>query len=328
MAMEYRPLGDSGIEVSAVTLGCWPLAGMTSPGTTDELGMATIEACFELGVNHLDTAYMYGRHGESERLIARALRCGQKDSRRHEMVITTKGGLHWVPGGDRVPDGRPATLRRECEESLRRLSTDRVELYYLHAPDPKVPVSESAGELKRLLDEGKALTIGVSNVDVAQLESFSAECPLSAYQPPYNMLQRGIESNTLPWCRQHNVSVLVYWPLLKGLLAGRMTRDTVFGEDDSRCKYPAFQGEEWQKNHDLLDDLRPIAADAGHTVAELVINWTINQPGITSALCGAKRPEQIRETAGAAGWKLSPEQLAQIDEALLKRGKPDVEAPI
>ena len=115
---------------------------------------------------------------------------------------------------------------------------------------------------------------------------------------------------------------------LKGLLAGHMTRDTVFGEDDSRCKYPAFQGEEWQKNHDLLDDLRPIATDAGHTVAELVINWTINQPGITSALCGAKRPEQIRETAGAAGWKLSGEQLARIDAALERRGEPDVEAPI
>ena len=325
--MEYRQLGGSGIEISAVTLGCWPLAGMTSPGATDELGIATIDACFELGVNHLDTAYMYGAKGESERLIARALNCGQKDSRRDRMVIASKGGLHWE-GDERLPDGRPETLRRECEESLARLATDRVELYYLHAPDPKVPVAESAGELKRLLDEGKARAIGVSNVDVAQLESFSTECPLSAYQPPYNMLQREIESDTLPWCRKHNVAVLVYWPLLKGLLAGRMTRDTVFPAGDSRQKYRMFHGEEWQKNLDLMDDLRRIAQSAGHTVAELVINWTITQPGITSALCGAKRPDQIRETAGAAGWKLSGEQLAQIDAALIKRGKPDVEAPI
>ena len=325
--MEYRQLGGSGIEISAVTLGCWPLAGMTSPGATDEFGIATIEACFELGINHLDTAYMYGAKGESERLIARALNAGKKDSRREEMVIATKGGLHWE-GGERLPDGRPETLRRECEESLRRLATDRVELYYLHAPDPKVPIAESAGELKRILDEGKARTIGVSNVDFPQLESFSAECPLSAYQPPYNMLQREIEADTLPWCREHNVAVLVYWPLLKGLLAGRMTRDTVFTEGDSRLQYRMFHGEEWQKNHDLVDDLRAIAQSAGHTVAELVINWTINQPGITSALCGAKRPEQIRETAGAADWKLSPDQLAQIDAALKRRGKPDVEAPI
>jgi aryl-alcohol dehydrogenase-like predicted oxidoreductase len=327
MAMEYRQLGGSGIEVSAVTLGCWPLAGMTSSGATDERGMATIDACFELGINHLDTAYMYGLEGESERLIARALGAGKKDSRRDRMVIATKGGLHWE-NGERLPDGRPATLRRECEESLRRLATDRVELYYLHAPDPTVPIAESAGELKRLLDEGKARAIGVSNVDVAQLESFSTECPLVAYQPPYNMLQRQIEADTLPWCRRHNVAVLVYWPLLKGLLAGRMTRDTVFPESDSRQKYRMFHGEEWQKNHDLMDDLRVIAQSAGHTVAELVVNWTINQPGITSALCGAKRPNQIRETSAAAGWKFSPEQLAQIDTALLKRGKPDVEAPI
>lgn len=327
MGMEYRLLGDSGIEVSAVTLGCWPLAGMTSPGATDELGIATIEACLELGVNHLDTAYMYGAKGESELLIARALKAGQKGSRRDEMVIATKGGLHWE-GGERGPDARPETLRRQCEESLARLATDRVELYYLHAPDPKVPVSESAGELKRLLDEGKARAIGASNFSVSQLESFSAECPLAAYQPLYNMLQREIEADTLPWCRAHNVAVLVYWPLLKGLLAGKITRRTVFDKSDSRLQYRMFHGEEWEKNHDLLDDLRKIATDAGHTVAELVINWTINQPGITSALCGAKRPEQIRETAGAAGWKLSPDQLAQIDAALKRRGAPDVETPI
>ncbi|MBN2294691.1 MAG: aldo/keto reductase [Pirellulales bacterium] len=325
--MEYRTLGDSGIEISAVTLGCWPLAGMTSPGATDENGIATINECFELGVNHLDTAYMYGAEGESELLIARALKSGRKGSRRDEMVIATKGGLHWE-GGERGPDGRPETLRRECEESLRRLATDRVELYYLHAPDPKVPVAESAGELKRLLDEGKARAIGVSNVGVAQLEAFNAECPITAYQPPYNMLQREIEADTLPWCREHNVAVLVYWPLLKGLLAGSITRDTVFAETDSRRKYRMFLGQEWEKNHDLVDELRSIASECGHTVAELVVNWTINRPGISSALCGAKRPEQIRETAAAAGWKLSSRQLAKIDAALERRGKPDVEPPV
>ena len=137
--MELRALGNTDIRVSPVALGCWPIAGMTSPGVTDENSIATIEACFDLGVNHLDTAYAYGRDGESEKLIARAL--GQ---RRDEMVIATKGGLHWDDAGNMVYDARPATLRRECEESLRRLGTDRVELYYLHAPDPNVPVSESA----------------------------------------------------------------------------------------------------------------------------------------------------------------------------------------
>jgi len=146
---------------------------------------------------------MYGRSGESERLIARAI-----GRRRDEMVIATKCGLHTGPESHNAHDARPATLRRECEESLRRLETDHVELLYLHAPDKNVPVGDSAGELKRLLDEGKTRAVGASNLSVAQLEEFSAECPLAAFQPPYNMLMRHIEADTLPWCRRRGVAVL------------------------------------------------------------------------------------------------------------------------
>ncbi len=321
--MELRPLGSTGIEISEVALGCWPIAGLTSPGANDEDSLATIRACFGLGINHLDTAHCYGREGESEKLIARAL-----GDRRDEMVIATKAGLSFDKNRELIYDGSPAMLRRQCEESLARLQTDRVELLYLHAPDKKVPVGESAGELKRLLDEGKTRSVGVSNVTLAQLEEFAAECPLAAFQPPYNMLQRQIEADTLPWCRQRGVAVLVYWPLLKGLLAGKLARDHVFAESDSRRKYPMFQGEEWRKNQDLLDRLREIALAAGHTVAELVINWTIQQPGITSALCGAKRPDQISETAGGGGWRLSDQQLAQIEQTLKERGTPDSDVPV
>ena len=321
--MELRALGTTGIRISPVALGCWPIAGMASPGANDDDSLATIRACFELGINHLDTAYCYGRSGESERLIARAL-----GDRRDQMVIATKGGIHWDQAGKQARDGSPATLRRQCEESLRRLGTDRVELLYLHAPDENVPIAESAGALKRLADEGKTLSVGVSNVTLAQLEAFAAECPIAAYQPPYNMLQRGIEADTLPWCRRQGVSVLVYWPLLKGLLAGRLTRDHVLAETDTRRKYPMFHGREWLKNHDLIDRLRPIAAASGHTVPQLVINWTIRQPGVTAALCGAKRPEQIRETAGGSGWEPTAEQLAQIDRALAERGTPITDTPV
>ena len=321
--MEFRTLGNTDIKVSAIALGCWPIAGMASPGANDEDSLATIRACFELGINHLDTAYCYGRRGESERLIARALA-----DRRDEMVIATKGGLHWNEQGKQAHDASPATLRHQCEESLRRLGTDHVELLYLHAPDENVPVAESAGALKELIDEGKTRTVGVSNFTVAQLEEFAAECPIAAHQPPYNLLQRQIEADTLPWCRRNRVSVLVYWPLLKGLLAGKLARNHCFAETDSRRKYRMFHGQEWQKNHDLLDKLRPIAAESGHTVAELVINWTIHQPGVTAALCGAKRPDQIRETAGAAGWKLTDDQLARVDQALAERGTPIVDTPV
>jgi len=321
--MELRQLGNTNIKISTVALGCWPMAGLTSPGANDANSIAAIQECFDLGINHLDTAFMYGPNGESEKLIARSI-AGKRD----EVVIATKGGLHLGPANNILHDGSSETLRKQCDESLRRLKTDRVELYYLHAPDPGVPVAESAGGLKRLLDEGKTLSVGVSNMSVEQLEEFSSECPIAAFQPPYNMLMRQIERDTLPWCRENNVSVLVYWPLLKGLLAGKIARDHVFSETDSRRKYPMFFGEEWEKNHILLDKLREIAKDAGYTVAELVINWTINQPGITAALCGAKRPDQIRETAGGAGWELTAEQREWIGQSLRERGEPDSGLPV
>ena len=321
--MDLRPLGATGLKVSSVALGCWPIAGMSTPGVVDEDSLATILARFDLGINFLDTAFAYGLEGESERLIARALA-----GRRSEMVIATKGGIEWGAGRRQIIDGAPATLRRQCEESLRRLATDRVELYYLHAPDPRVPIAESAGEIRRLIAEGKALSAGVSNVDLPQLTAFAAECPVTAFQPPYNMLQREIEHDTLPWCREHGVSVMVYWPLLKGLLAGHLPRDHVFAAGDSRLKYPMFQGEEWNKNQDLVDRLRQVADDAGRSVAQVVINWTIHQPGVTAALCGAKRPDQIRDNAGAMGWRLTDEQQASIAAALAARGKAITRAPV
>jgi len=315
---ELRELGHSGTRVTPVGLGCWPIAGMTSRGVSDANSIATLEACFAEGINFLDTAYCYGAEGESERLIARAV-AGRRDG----MVIATKGGIEWDARLKMVRDARPATLRRQCEESLRRLGTDRVDLLYLHAPDESTPVSESAGELRRLMEEGKTRSVGVSNASLAQLQEFAAHCPLTAYQPSYNMLQRDIEGDRLPWCVENHVAVVVYWPLLKGLLAGKLARDHVFEPGDGRPKYSQFRGEEWQKNHDLLDALRPIAAETGHTLAQLVVNWTIHQPGITVALCGAKRPDQLRDNAGALGWRLTADQLARIELALARRGKPE-----
>lgn len=320
--MELRSLGNTGILVSPIAFGAWPIAGLTSPGVTEGESLATIRACLDLGINHLDTAFCYGRDGESERLIARAL-----GRHREEMVLATKGGIHWGPDGSQVKDASPATLRRECEESLRRLETDRVDLYYLHAPDPTLSIAESAGALKELIEQGKTRSVGVSNVTLAQMREFAQVCPIAAFQPPYNMLQRQVEADAIPWCREHGVAVMVYWPLMKGLLGGKLRREETFA-NDSRRKYPMFQGQEYQRNLDLVEELRGIAALTGHTVAQLVVNWTIRQPGVTAALCGAKRPDQLRETAAAAGWQLSPEQIAAIDQALARRGIPATKMPV
>lgn len=309
-----RPLGRTGLQVSAVALGCWPIAGVTTLDTNDADSLATIGKALDCGINHLDTAYVYGPQGESERLIARAIA-----DRRDEVVIATKGGVHFE-GGEMQQDARPETLRAECEESLRRLATDRVELLYLHSPDPKVAIEESAGALRQLQLEGKTLSVGASNCTLEQLQSFHAVCPLAAVQLPYNMLQRGIERKTLPWCRENGISVMNYWPLMKGLLAGKLPKDGKLHPQDSRRKYPMYHGQEWEKNQRFVGCLKQAAALSGHTVAQLVVNWTMRQPGITSVLCGAKRPWQIEETAGAMGWRLSDEQSGLIEQALQDRG--------
>jgi aryl-alcohol dehydrogenase-like predicted oxidoreductase len=300
--------------ISPVALGCWPIAGVSTLGTTDDDSIATIRKCFDVGVNHLDTAYVYGPHGESENLIRRAL-----GSRRDEMVIATKCGIHYE-GAEMVTDGRPEVLRRECDESLRRLGTDRVELLYLHTPDDKVPIEASAAALGELQVAGMTRSVGASNCTLEQLQTFHAVTPLAAVQLPYNMLQRDVEQRTLPWCRENNIAVTAYWPLMKGLLAGKLARDHRFDERDKRQTMPMYQGDEWQKNQDFLDTLRRAAALTGHTVAQLVVNWTIHQPGITAALCGAKRPWQIEETAGAMLWSLTAEQQSLIAAAIAARG--------
>ena len=312
--MQLRSIGNTNIEVTPVAMGCWPITGITSVDVNESRSLDTLEAALEAGINFFDTAYCYGYEGQSEKMIAGAL--GHK---RDEIVIATKGGIHWK---NRVQqkDARPETLLRQCDESLQRLQTDRVELYYLHAPDPNVPVSESAGAFKDLLDAGKILSVGVSNFNVDQLQEFADACPIAAFQPHYNMLQREIEAAELPWCIANNVSVMVYWPLMKGLLAGKLPRDHVFDPKDGRKKYPMFHGREWEKNQDFLDQLRPIAEEAGQTLAQLVINWTVQRTGITSALCGAKRPEQIRDNAAAVSRELTVAQISQIDQAIAGRG--------
>ncbi len=312
-----RALGQTDILVSSVAMGAWPISGMTSLDVNDADSLAMLRAAFDAGINFFDSAYCYGANGESSRLIAKAL-----GTQRDEVVIATKCGLHWNEDRKMTHDARPETLKRECEEELRRLKTDRVELLYLHAPASDAPVEESAGALKEALDEGKACSIGVSNFSVDQMEAFHAVCPITAAQPPYNMIMRGIEADVIPWCREHGVSVCPYWPLMKGLLAGKLPRDHVFDPKDGRAKYPMFQGEEWLKNQDLVDELRGIASEIGKSVSQVAINWTIHQPGITAALCGAKRAKQIEESAGAMGWELTADHRAKIDEAMERRGEP------
>lgn len=314
-ATARRPLGPTGLDVSPVALGCWPIAGISSLDVNDHDSLATLRAVEPSGINFLDTAYCYGLAGESEQLIGRVL-----PELPGDLVLATKGGLHYNAQAEQAVDGRPETLRRECDESLKRLGVERVDLYYLHTPDPNVPIEESAGAIAELLAAGKVRAAGASNCTLPQLRAFQQACPLAAVQLPYNMLQREIETETIPWCVEHGIAVVVYWALMKGLLAGKVGLETSLADDDPRRRYPMYQGEEWEKNLDFVRQLKTIADQAGKTVAQLVVNWTMNQPGVTSVLCGAKRPAQIRETAGAMGWRLDARQQAALDDALARRG--------
>lgn len=316
-----RQLGSSGVEVTPVAMGCWPLAGVTTLGATHADGVATVRAALDAGVNHLDTAYVYGPNGESDRILAEAL-----VGRRDEVVLASKVGIHYeAPNAGAEPemtqDARPETLRRECDALLERLGTDHVDLLYLHSPDPDVPIAESAGALAELQRAGKTLAVGASNCTLDQTKAFQAVCPVAAVQLPYNLLQRDIEAETLPWCRENGVAAMVYWSLMKGLLAGKLDRDKPLDERDNRRKYPMYEGDEWRRNQDFVDALRDAAGLTGVTVAQLVVNWTFSQPGVTAALCGAKRPEQIEETAGAMAFRLTDEQIERIDRAVADRGE-------
>lgn len=338
MMTRLRPLGRSSVTVGPLGLGCWPLAGMTRAGVTREAAIATVGAAIDAGINHLDTAYCYGEHGESELAIRAALTERGGSAARDAVVIAGKCGIHWEPAAGLSPprrqvvDGRPDRLRAEVEESLVRLGTDRLDLLYLHSPDPQVPIEESAGELKRLQEEGKALAIGLSNGGRTSLERFASVCRLDACQLAFNMLQRDIEAEILPWCRNHGVGLVVYWPLMKGLLAGKMHRGQTFPITDSRHKYEIFRGEAFAQNLDFVESLRPIAARLGVSLPDLVLAWTAEQPGVTSVLFGATSPEQVTENAQALTCGLDEDARRAIAAAIHTRGpvpgRQPVEAPV
>jgi aryl-alcohol dehydrogenase-like predicted oxidoreductase len=289
---------------------------MTREGITPDVAVATVAAALDAGIVHLDTAYCYGAAGESERAIGTAIR----GRHRGELFIAGKCGIHWEPGRKQCIDGRPERIRREVEESLGRLGTDHLDLLYLHAPDPAVHLKLSMAELGRLRDEGLARAIGVSNVSLEQLVIAADACPLSACQLPYNMLQREIERDIVPWCRDHDVGIVAYWPLMKGLLAGGMARDRIFPVTDSRHKYPMFNGDEFQRNLDFVDVVRQEAERLGRPLADLVLAWTTEQPGITSVLFGATSPEQVHANAAARSCEIDAQARLAITAGITARG--------
>ena len=314
--VHYRTwIGQPECDVSRVSLGCWPMAGITSLDVTDENSVATIREAIDCGVDFLDTAYSYGYDGRSDRVIAKAIQ-----GRRSKVKIAHKVGQSWNERRERVVDGRPATLLTHAEECLRRLNTDYVDLMYLHAPDPQISLSESASAIQEIVNRGWARYAGVCNVNGPQAIEFMAHCETSAIQIPFNMLQQDTFRKLLPIVENRNVRLVCYWVYMKGLLAGHFARNHQFAPNDKRLTYDIYRGDAWERAQNLLDVLRAIALSKNCTVSQVVMAWTLLQPQMDVALVGAKTPMQISETAGFTRVELGTEEIARIDDGIKANG--------
>ncbi|GAA4667307.1 aldo/keto reductase [Amycolatopsis dongchuanensis] len=312
--MRTTTLGRSGLEVSRIAFGTWQLGG--DWGAFDEdAAVRAIQHARELGVNFFDTAQAYG-FGKSEALLGRALREELKRDREN-LVIATKGGVN--PGSDRPRDARRSWLRHGVEESLRHLEIDYIDLYQVHWPDPDTPAEETASALQELVDEGKIRHVGVSNYDTSQLAAFDRVRPVETLQPPYHLFRRAIEEDPLPYCREHEIGVLVYSPLGSGLLTGALKPDATFEDGDWRARSSAFQGDNLRRNLEVVEELKLFAEHKGCTVSQLAIAWTLHKPGVHVAIVGARRAKNIEDSLGAADVELTPDEIAEI-ERITARG--------
>lgn len=305
--MRYVRLGKTELEVSAVALGTWAFGG--DWGSVDEAeARATIERAVELGITLFDTAQAYG-FGVAERLLGDTL---WKCARREDVLVATKGGLRME--GDRLlRDASARWLRQGCEESLRNLGTDYVDLYQVHWPDPGTPPEETAAVLDALVREGKVRHVGVSNYDVAQMEAFGRAETL---QPPYHLFHRDIEDEVLPYAAAHDIGVLAYGPLAHGLLAGRMTPESTFADDDWRGHSADFTGRPFAANLEVVERLRSVADDRGIALPQLAVAWVLARPEVQVAIVGGRRPAQLEPVAPAAEVDLDADALAMIEDAL------------
>jgi aryl-alcohol dehydrogenase-like predicted oxidoreductase len=300
-------LGRSGLDVTRIACGTWQLGG--DWGSFEERdAIEAIQHARRLGINFFDTAQAYG-FGESEALLAEAL---GDDIRRDDVIVATKGGLRPIEGGI-TRDTSAAFLRDGVEKSLRHLGVEAIDLYQVHWPHHDTPFEETGAALQELKDEGKIRHVGVSNFSSAEMEELSRTVEVETDQPPYNLFNRGIEADVLPWCREHDVGTLLYGPLSHGLLSGHFDPSRL-ADDDWRRGHEPFEGEALERNMEAVERLTEFAERRGHTLPQLAVAWVLAQPGAHVAIVGARRPAHVEGVTPAADIHLSDDELAEIDE--------------
>ena len=316
---QYAAIQGTELRVSRVGLGTWAIGGWMWGGTDEKSSIDTIRVALDQDITLIDTAPVYG-FGHSEEIVGKALAA---PGLRAGAVIASKVGLEWRDGKV-FRNATRARIMREIDDSLRRLRTEVIDIYQVHWPDPLTPVEETAGAMRSLYEQGKIRAIGVSNFSVAQMEAFRRVAPIHVLQSPYNLFERGIETDVLPYCRANGIAVLGYGALCRGLLAGTMTKDTAFKGDDLRRSDPKFQAPRFSQYLDVVERLDLMAQYRfGKRVVHLAVRWMLDQ-GVTTALWGARRPDQLAPVGGVAEWQLDARVKAEIDRVLRDRIKDPV----
>lgn len=317
--MEYRYIGDSEINASVITFGAWAAGGWMWGSTDRKEAIEAIVAAYEVGVTTIDTAPIYAQ-GTSEEIVGEAL----KDIPRDKTQILTKFGMRWdLAEGDfafhsKKNNGEDIEIYKyagkdsiiyECEQSLKRLGTDYIDLYQIHWPDSTTPLDETFEAVAQLIEQGKIRYAGVCNYNAQLMAEAEKTLPLVSNQIPFSMVNRAVEEETIPYCIKHNKAVLAYSPLERGLLTGKIHVGHQFQEGDHRAKHPHFQPDFIEKTNILLERIKPLADDKGVTLAQLVLRWTVERPGITIALAGARNAQQSVQNAKAMDFNLTQEEL-------------------
>lgn len=322
--METRKLGNTDLELSEIGFGAWAIGGGDwqfgwGPQDDDE-AIQAIHRALDLGVNWIDTAAVYGL-GHSEELVGKAIRKGSgkgKKSARRDVIVATKCSLVWNETKEIGSSLRADSVKRECEASLKRLGVERIDLYQIHWPNDDVHIEEGWTAIGELIEEGKVRYAGVSNFQLDHLQRAQGIRPIASSQPPYSMLRRSIEGPILDFCREHHIGVLAYSPMQSGLLTGRFDPSRL-AENDWRLRADDFRAPNLTINLELVRQLEPMARRYDKTVAQLAIAWVLRRPEVTSAIVGARRPAQIEETVGGAGWHIEEPDLKVIDRLLEER---------
>jgi len=310
--MEFVDIAGTSIRASRIALGTWAIGGWMWGGSDEREAIKTIHAALDRGINLIDTAPVYG-FGHSEEIVGKAL---AMDGRRARALIATKAGLNWKDGKP-FRDARKMRIVGEVENSLRRLRTDVIDLYQVHWPDLKTPIAEIAEAMSALHKAGKIRAIGVSNFSPSQMDQFRKVAPLHTAQPPYNLFERGIDQDVLPYCRDRDIAVLAYGSLCRGLLSGRMSQSSQFTGDDLRKSDPKFQAPRFGQYLTAVERLDRIAKQRfGRRVIHLAVRWVLDRNKMNIALWGARRADQLSPIGDVLGWHLESDVMQEIDHIL------------